>query len=105
MKLYTEGYELNTDEYLLKIDDRRHRKIPTGFLSKFTQKGAIPEAFKKWGKNYNESESSLKVYVFTETYNTKCGGFFFLFFLHGFSIGNGQQGISYNVSGLVAVGD
>jgi len=22
--------------------------------------------------------------------------FFFLFFLHGFSIGNGQQGISYN---------
>jgi hypothetical protein len=23
--------------------------------------------------------------------------FFFLFFLHGFSIGNGQQGISYNV--------
>jgi len=26
--------------------------------------------------------------------------FFFLFFLHGFSIGNGQQGISYNVFGL-----
>ena len=25
------------------------------------------------------------------------GAFFFLFFLHGFSIGNGQQGISYNV--------
>jgi hypothetical protein len=24
--------------------------------------------------------------------------FFFLFFLHGFSIGNGQQGISYNGS-------
>ena len=23
--------------------------------------------------------------------------FFFLFFLHGISIGNGQQGISYNV--------
>ena len=31
--------------------------------------------------------------------------FFFLFFLNGFSIENGQQGISYNVSGLVAVGD
>jgi hypothetical protein len=30
--------------------------------------------------------------------------FFFLFFLHGFSIGNGQQGISYNVSVLCAVG-
>lgn len=26
--------------------------------------------------------------------------FFFLFFLHGFSIGNGQQGISYNGIGL-----
>ena len=26
--------------------------------------------------------------------------FFFLFFLHGTSIGNGQQGISYNVFGL-----
>ena len=26
--------------------------------------------------------------------------FFFLFFLHVFSIGNGQQGISYNVSGI-----
>jgi hypothetical protein len=26
--------------------------------------------------------------------------FFFLFFLHGTSIGNGQQGISYNGSGL-----
>ena len=24
-------------------------------------------------------------------------GFFFLFFLHGTSIGNGQQGISYNI--------
>jgi len=31
--------------------------------------------------------------------------FFFLFFLHGTSIGNGQQGISYNGLGLVAVGD
>jgi hypothetical protein len=27
----------------------------------------------------------------------KCGGFFFLFFLHGTSIGTRQQGISYNV--------
>jgi len=29
--------------------------------------------------------------------------FFFLFFLHGTSIGNGQQGISYNVPVLGAV--
>jgi len=32
----------------------------------------------------------------------KCAvAFFFLFFLHGFSIGNGQQGISYNGFGFV----
>jgi len=31
--------------------------------------------------------------------------FFFLFFLHGTSIGNGQQGISYNGLGLCAVWD
>jgi hypothetical protein len=30
---------------------------------------------------------------------------FFLFFLHGTSIGNGQQGISYNVWRLVAERD
>jgi hypothetical protein len=30
--------------------------------------------------------------------------FFFLFFLHGTSIGNGQQGISYNGSRLCAGG-
>jgi hypothetical protein len=29
--------------------------------------------------------------------------FFFLFFLHGFSIGNGQQGISYNGSVFMQV--
>jgi hypothetical protein len=31
--------------------------------------------------------------------------FFFLFFLHGFSIGNSQQGISYNGLHIGAVGD
>jgi len=30
-------------------------------------------------------------------------GFFFLFFLHGTSIGNGQQGILYNVLQLTEV--
>ena len=35
---------------------------------------------------------------FTKTvFINSAGAFFFLFFLHGFSIGNGQQGISYNV--------
>lgn len=31
--------------------------------------------------------------------------FFFLFFLQGTSIGNGQQGISYNGSGIAEVVD
>jgi len=31
--------------------------------------------------------------------------FFFLFFLHGFSIGNGKQGISYNGFGLGEVAE
>ena len=31
--------------------------------------------------------------------------FFFLFFLHGTSIGTRQQGISYNGHGFVQVGD
>ena len=31
--------------------------------------------------------------------------FFFLFFLQGTSIGNGQQGISYNVKALLSVAD
>jgi len=31
--------------------------------------------------------------------------FFFLFFLQGTSIGNGQQGISYNVRGLCVRAD
>ena len=41
-------------------------------------------------------------------HNYKCFksavAFFFLFFLHGFSIGNGQQGISYNVLGIAEGG-
>ena len=32
-------------------------------------------------------------------------GFFFLFFLHGTSIGTRQQGISYNVFGLGEVAE
>jgi hypothetical protein len=41
--------------------------------------------------------------------NLKCFksalAFFFLFFLHGTSIENGQQGISYNVIGLGEVAE
>jgi len=44
--------------------------------------------------------------IFTDYSRIKSAvAFFFLFFLHGTSIGNGQQGISYNVLQLNAVGD
>jgi hypothetical protein len=35
----------------------------------------------------------------------ECGGFFFLFFLYGTSIENGQQGIKHNVLQLNEVAD
>jgi hypothetical protein len=34
------------------------------------------------------------------TFINSAVAFFFLFFLHGTSIGNGQQGISYNVPSI-----
>ena len=37
--------------------------------------------------------------------NLKSAGAFFFFSLHGFSIGNGQQGISYNGFGLGEVAE
>ncbi|MFN9318984.1 MAG: hypothetical protein ACK58Q_00150 [Chitinophagales bacterium] len=37
--------------------------------------------------------------------NKSAMNFFFLFFLHGTSIGNGQQGISYNVEALAKAGN
>jgi len=42
--------------------------------------------------------------IFTDYSRIKSAvAFFFLFFLHGTSIGNGQQGISYNGSRLCVV--
>jgi hypothetical protein len=43
-KKYEEGQPLAENEYLLKIRDDK-----TGFMSKFTQKGELPKAFKEWG--------------------------------------------------------
>jgi len=41
--------------------------------------------------------------VFKQNYFKSAMAFFFLFFLHGTSIGTRQQGISYNGIGLYAV--
>jgi len=44
--------------------------------------------------------------IFTDYSRIKSAvAFFFLFFLHGTSIGNGQQGISYNGSQVYLVAD
>lgn len=37
--------------------------------------------------------------------NKNAVAFFFLFFLHGTSIGNGQQGITHNVKALAKAGN
>jgi len=42
----------------------------------------------------------LKINILKTHYFKSAVAFFFLFFLHGTSIGNGQQGISYNGFGL-----
>jgi hypothetical protein len=47
----------------------------------------------------------LKTVLILPTMNKRAVAFFFLFFLHGFSIGNGQQGISYNVMRLCDVAE
>jgi len=75
-KVYTEGYVLEKDEYLLKIrksdatDGRgSYSKIDTGFFSKFTQKGQLPKAFDEWGTNYYNREK-FPAYIFKETFRS-----------------------------------
>lgn len=74
-KLYTEGYVLENEEYLLKIrkSDGSGRGIlgnfDTGFFSKFTQKGQFPKAFDEWGTSYYQKEK-LSTYVFRETFRS-----------------------------------
>lgn len=73
--LYVEGYKLKEDEYLLKVRPTRYRwkpneELPTGFLTKLTKKGDIPESFKNWGGRLFESGADVPIYVFQETYDS-----------------------------------
>jgi hypothetical protein len=67
MKEYEDGYKLLENEYLLKLRKGIYRDadLVTGFLSKYTQKGAIPKAFQDWGKTPPKYEN-LPIYIFTE---------------------------------------
>jgi hypothetical protein len=70
--LYTEGYKLKDNEFLLKIRERDGQKIPTGFLTKFNKNGTMPVSFEEWGTyQYCRSlEPPLPIYIFEETYRS-----------------------------------
>jgi hypothetical protein len=58
MRLYTEGYKLQENEYLLKIRLSGTKSIPdAGFLTKLTQKGALPKSFIEWGNTWDYLKS------------------------------------------------
>jgi hypothetical protein len=73
-RLYTEGYKLQPNEFLLKLRERSGQKIPTGFLTKFNNNGSMPVSFEDWGVNhyYNNRrpDDHLPIYIFEETYRS-----------------------------------
>jgi len=72
MTEYKAGYELKDDEYLLKIrpaDQYRSKGKKTGFLTKLTQKKAIPKVFAEWNGNW-DSKCNLTTWVFKEEFRS-----------------------------------
>jgi hypothetical protein len=64
---YDESYgPLLEDQWLLKL---REGNPKSGFLSKLTQKGALPVKFEDWGKTYTD-RTPLTTYVWQETYRS-----------------------------------
>lgn len=74
MQPYEPGYKLKEDEYLLKIrGENSHGGVATGFLTKLTQKGAVPKSFDEWGSTpkYSYTERvDLPIYVVKETFRS-----------------------------------
>jgi hypothetical protein len=73
MRLYEPGYKLQENEYLLKVRTQyAHIEHDTGFLTKLTQKGALPEAFKSWGGAYDYTKKEYlqmpKIQIHTEDF-------------------------------------
>ena len=64
--------KLKDNEYLLKkrfTED--HAEYPTGFLSKYTQKGEVPKSFDEWGLIYyipKEKQEKLPIILHTEDF-------------------------------------
>lgn len=71
MKLYEEGYKLADNELLLKIRPTdTFREVPTGFLTKLTQKGRIPSAFAEWPNKWNNKTEALPIYIVEEKFRS-----------------------------------
>jgi hypothetical protein len=55
MKQYTENYQLQQNEYLLKIEysayHSTNHKVNKGFLTKLNKNGTVPVDFLKWNRN------------------------------------------------------
>ncbi len=69
MELYKEGYKLKENEYLLKLRESDQ----TIFLTKLTQKGALPVKFNEWGLKYDYElkkhvDTIPITYIFQETF-------------------------------------
>lgn len=69
MELYKEGYKLEENEYLLKLRESDQ----TIFLSKLTQKGALPVKFAEWGIKYDYQlkyhvDTIPNTYIFKESF-------------------------------------
>lgn len=73
---YDETYgPLLEDQWLLKLREGSHK---TGFLSKLTQKGALPVKFEDWNSTQSYNQETRKwdvakdttVYVWQETYRS-----------------------------------
>lgn len=71
MREYTEGYKLLDNEYLRKIrtESDGHRN---GFLTKLTQKGAVPVGFTDWCGYDNKLHTSvvLPIFIVEETFKS-----------------------------------
>lgn len=66
LEIYKDGRVLQEDEWLLKIrknvSGRGNDLLPTGFMTKLTQKGVVPVRFQDW-PTY---EKNIPIYVIRE---------------------------------------
>ena len=68
LRLYS-GTALVSNQYLLKLRRNRKGEVLTGFLTKLTQKGAIPKAFIEWGNHWQPKDApEMPIYLFAEDF-------------------------------------